>query len=307
MGEDWELNHVGLMITDRNATLRHFQSRGVGLSVGPQPLLPHESGEGSLMYYRSLYGDPVTNTYTTGGTHMFTDGNCQIGDCQLECYPMKPGAGMFISEYLEKKGPGINHVCFNTKSVEDETDQFLSKGCALTFNALVNGRTVENYLDTRGHGDLMISLRPPPSDWERAWRANNQRHPLVNDWRFVGFAIGVFSLTETVAYYEDLGFSVCSNLSADKTCGILQQAVTVGPLQFVFCEASRDKNVLASSFAQRGEGVAALVFEVEDLQAESIKLQEKGASLLTESANGLASYFDTRGQVNMILQLRQSA
>ena len=34
-GDNWELNHVGLMISDRNATLRHFQSIGVGVSVGP--------------------------------------------------------------------------------------------------------------------------------------------------------------------------------------------------------------------------------------------------------------------------------
>lgn len=46
MGEDWELNHVGMTIGNRNATLRHFQSMGVGVSVGPQPLLPFESGEG---------------------------------------------------------------------------------------------------------------------------------------------------------------------------------------------------------------------------------------------------------------------
>ena len=37
LGDNWELNHVGLMITNRNATLRHFQSIGVGVSVGPQP------------------------------------------------------------------------------------------------------------------------------------------------------------------------------------------------------------------------------------------------------------------------------
>ena len=102
MGEDWELNHVGLMVTNRNKVLRYFQSIGVGVSVGPQPLLPHEPGEGSLMFYRTLEGDPVTNTYQTGGAHTFNDGESQIGDCQLECIGMNPGRGMFINEYLEQ-------------------------------------------------------------------------------------------------------------------------------------------------------------------------------------------------------------
>ena len=99
-GDKWELNHVGLMISDRNATLHHFQSIGVGVSVGPQPLLPHEPSHGSLTLYRTLEGDPMTNTYPTGGAHNFRDGECQIGDCQLECYPMHPGPGSLISEYL---------------------------------------------------------------------------------------------------------------------------------------------------------------------------------------------------------------
>ena len=225
MGEEWELNHVGLMITNRNATLRHFQTRRIGISVGPQPLLPHENGEGSLMYYRTLDGDPVTNTYRTGGAHAFRDGNCQIGDCQLECYPMKPGPGMFIGEYLERKGPGVNHICFNTKFIDEDTVHFLKNDCALTFNATVNGKTVENYLDTRAHGDLMISLRPPASEWERAWRKNNEQHPLVNDWKFLGLGIGVSSVSETISYYGNLGFSACSDLVTDDACGFLHQAV----------------------------------------------------------------------------------
>ena len=69
-----------------------------------------------------------------------------IGDCQLECIGMKPGPGMFINEYLEQKGPGINHICFNSPSVEEDTQILLE--VLIDFNAMVNGRTVENYFDT---------------------------------------------------------------------------------------------------------------------------------------------------------------
>ena len=43
---------------------------------------------------------------------------------------------------------------------------FLDRGCDLVFNVTTNGKTIENYIDTRRHGDLMISLRPPADDWE---------------------------------------------------------------------------------------------------------------------------------------------
>lgn len=305
MGEDWELNHVGMTIGNRNATLRHFQSMGVGVSVGPQPLLPFESGEGSLTFYRTLDGDPVTNTYTTGGAHTFNDGESQIGDCQLECYPMRPGPGMFLSEYLARKGPGINHICFNTPSVETDTDFFLGKGCDLMFNALVNGKTVENYLDTRRHGDLMISLRPPATDWEKAWKANNESHPLVNPWRFLGVGIGVKDLAATVGYYAEIGFPEASDVVSDAEIGSRSQSVSVGPLVFDFFAAAADTSIYAESLGLRGDGVNDIAFAVTDLAEETDRLQAKGVNCLATSADGCSSYFDTRGEGNIMLRLVQ--
>ena len=306
MGEDWELNHVGMTIGNRNATLRHFQSIGVGVSVGPQPLLPYEPGEGSLTFYQTLEGDPITNTYTTGGAHTFNDGESQIGDCQLECYPMRPGPGMFLSEYLARKGPGINHICFNTPSVEADTEFFLGKGCDLMFNALVNGKTVENYLDTRRHGDLMISLRPPATNWEKAWKANNESHPLVNPWRFLGVGIGVKDLAATVAYYADIGFPEATEAVSDAEIGGVRQSVAVGPLTFDFFTATSDTSVYAASIGLRGDGVNDLAFAVTDLAEETDRLQAKGVNCLATSADGSSSYFDTRGEGNIMLRLVQS-
>ena len=305
LGDNWELNHVGLMITNRNATLRHFQSIGVGVSVGPQPLLPHESGEGSLMYYRTLEGDPVTNTYRTGGAHTFNDGESQIGDCQLECYPMRPGPGMFISEYLEKQGPGINHICFNSDTIVSDTDLFLDNDCALVFDARVNGRTVENYLDTRKFGNLMISLRPPPTDWERSWKANNESHPLVNDWRFRRVGIGVTDLDSAINYYSQLGFSIVDEKKELPGIETERQSVRVGPILFDISTATSEASVYLESLKKRGEGVNDLAFEVSDLEQETDKLKRKGVEVLARSQDKSEAYFDTRGEGNIMLRLIQ--
>lgn len=303
MGEDWELNHVGLMVTNRDATLSHFQSLGVGVCVGPQPLLPHEDGQGALTFYRTLEGDPVTLTYPTGGAHNFRDGESQIGDCQLECYAMTPGPGMFISEYLAEKGPGINHICFNAPGVEEDTQMLMGKGCDLVFNAAVNDRTVENYLDTRAHGDLMISLRPPASDWEKAWKANNEAHPLVADWRFLGVGLGVDSVDASVAYYESLGFAAIGGAVEDRELGTRSRAVRVGPLMFEFFEAMDDDSVYADSLARRSEGVNDIAFEVADLEAEQARLAARGAEVLRRSEDGRRLYVDTRAEGNIMLRL----
>jgi methylmalonyl-CoA/ethylmalonyl-CoA epimerase len=305
LGENWELNHVGLMITDRNATLGHFQSMGVGVSVGPQPLLPHEPGEGSLTLDRTLEGDPMTNTYPTGGAHNFRDGESQIGDCQLECYPIRPGPGTFISEYLANQGPGINHICFNTPDIEKDSQLFLDQGCGLVFDARVNGKTVENYLDTRRHGDLMISLRPPATDWEKAWKANNEAHPLVPRWRFLGVGIGVNDLDATIEYYTSMGFEAIGEPMTDERLGTRRQGVRVGPLTFEFSEVVNNESVYADSLLKRGDGVNDLAFAVTDLATEVERLEANGVQQLRRSQDNQITYLDTRAEGNIMLRLAQ--
>tara|TARA_A100001037_G_scaffold64782_1_gene56883 strand:+ start:639 stop:1553 length:915 start_codon:yes stop_codon:yes gene_type:complete len=301
MSANWILNHLGMMVTNRNATLNHFQSLGVGVSVGPQPLLPYEEGEGELMFFQSLDGNPITNKYKTGGPHNFRDGNSQIGNCQLEIYPMKPGPGMFISEYLEKKGSGINHIAFNTDDIERDTKFFTEKGCQLVFNVSVNGKTIENYLDTRKYGDVMISLRPTSSAWENKWKENNLNHPLTNNWNFLGVGILIKDLKNTFDYYLDLGFSEIPNPKNINYPNLQSNQVKVGPIIFEFFEPSESHSIHNEILMERGEGISDLVFLVDDLEAEKIKLLNRGTNLL--DSNETFAIFDTRKEGNTLIRL----
>ena len=307
MGKDWTLNHLGLMVSNKDILLKYFQSLGIGLSVGPQPLLPHEEGEGELTYYRSLEGDPVSSRYLTGGAHNFRDGNSQIGDCQLEVYPMKPGPGMFISEYLEQKGPGINHIAFNTPDIQRDTETLLNKGCDLVFNATVNGRTVENYIDTRKFGDVMISLRPLADNWEKAWRENNKVHPLVSNWKFLGVGIAVENLENSSNYYNDLSFCEASALLESNQLNQHSRSFRVGPISFELIEPLEKVNIYKESLEVRGEGIADLTFLVDNLNLEVEKLVSNGVGLLLKQDTGPSHFalLDTRKEGNLITRLIQ--
>jgi hypothetical protein len=304
MSKDWILNHLGMMVTNRNAVLNHFQSIGMGVSVGPQPLLPYEQGEGELMYFQTLDGDPVTHKYTTGGAHNFRDGNSQIGDCQLEIYPMKPGPGMFISEYLEKKGPGINHIAFNTPDIERDTQLLIEKGCDLVFNASVNGKTIENYLDTRKFGDVMISLRPNASNWENTWKENNLNHPLVSNWKLLGLGIVVENVEKASDYYLELGFPLNPILKKYEFPNILSSQVEVGPIVFEFLEPTNKSSIYQNCYDNRGEGLADLIYLVDDLKVEIEKLTKKGVNLI--DSNKDYAILETRKEGNILTRLIQS-
>ena len=301
MSEDWTLNHLGMMVVDRNATLNQFQTIGMGVSVGPQPLQPYEEGVGELMYFQTLEGDPVTHQYKTGGLHNFRDGNSQIGDCQLEVYPMKPGPGMFISEYLEKKGPGINHIAFNTSDIQRDTKRFLENGCDLVFNVTVNGRTIENYLDTRKHGDLMISLRPPADEWETTWRENNRSHPLVKNWKFFGAGIVVNDCELAAEYFLNLGFPLIKEVHESRDLGVKFCHLKVGSMVFELIQPITDNSVYKEFFNMRGEGIVDMSFMVEELESEIESLVGKGAELLI--ATNEFAVIDTRREGNTLIRL----
>jgi predicted enzyme related to lactoylglutathione lyase len=301
---DWKFNHLGMMVTDRDEILSHYQSIGLGVSVGPQPLLPYIEGEGEITFFRELEGDPVSHKYKTGGAHNFKDGQSQIGNCQLEIYPMKPGPGMFISRYLEKKGDGINHIAFNTKDIERDTQYFIDRGCELVFNVTTNGKTIENYIDTRLHGDLMISLRPSADDWEKSWRKNNESHPMVNDWSFLGLGICVDDLESASAYYSHLGYSKLNGINDRREWGVSFQEYSVSKILFELMQAEKG-SIYSSSLKQRGEGVAELIFEVSDLKKEIDRLVSKGAEILQISDDNKTASMGSGMKGNILTRLVQ--
>ena len=301
---DWEFNHLGMMVIDRDEILTHYQSIGLGISVGPQPLLPYTEGEGEITFFRELEGDPISHKYKTGGVHNFKDGQSQIGNCQLEIYPMQPGPGMFISRYLEKKGDGINHIAFNTNDIEKDTQYFIDRGCELVFNVTTNGKTIENYLDTRLHGDLMISLRPNADDWEKSWRKNNESHPMVNDWSFLGLGICVDDLESASDYYSHLGYSQLNEINDRKEWGITYQNYSVSKIILELMKAE-DSSIYSNSLKQRGEGVAELIFEVSDLKIEIDRLVGKGAEILQISDDNKMASMGSGAKGNILTRLVQ--
>ena len=302
MMSDWEFNHLGMMVTDRDEILQYYQSVGIGVSVGPQPLLPYIEGDGEITFYKELHGEPVSHKFKTGGSHNFNDGQSQIGNCQLEVYPMKPGPGMFISRYLEKKGNGINHIAFNTNNIEKDTQHFLDLGCDLVFNVTTNGKTIENYIDTRLHGDLMISLRPPADNWEKSWRKNNESHPLVNKWRFLGLGICVDDINAASKYFLNIGYSQLSNLKRLEEWSVTSQEFSIGKITLDIIEAE-EGTIYSKSITQREEGVAELIFEVDNLHQELELLRKKEVETLVVSKDKKMASIDSRGKGNLLVRL----
>jgi 4-hydroxyphenylpyruvate dioxygenase-like putative hemolysin len=150
----------------------------------------------------------------------------------------------------------------------------------------------------------MISLRPNADEWEKSWRKNNESHPMVNDWRFLGIGICVDDLESASDYYSHLGYSQLSEINDRKEWGVMYQEYSVSKILFELMRAE-DSSIYSSSLKQRGEGVAELIFEVSNLKLEIDRLVGRGAEILKISDDNKMASMGSGAKGNILTRLVQ--
>ena len=150
----------------------------------------------------------------------------------------------------------------------------------------------------------MISLRPPADDWEKSWRNNNESHPLVNQWKFIGLGLCVDDLETASRYYSSLGYAKLNDRVYRKEWKTDSQEYSLGGILFELMKPE-DVSVYSDSIKQRGEGVAEIIFEVSDIQKEINKLTAKGTQILIVSDNEKMATIQTGFKGNILTRLVQ--
>ncbi len=328
METTWELNHVGLMVSNRDKTLDYYQSLGIGFSVGPQPSYPHGEGESETLLHRKLHGERVTLTRTTSsspGTHTWYDGESQIGSLQLEVIGADVQMNEVNRDFLESNGEGISHICFNVPDVEGMTAKLVEKGCQVIFSGGRVGRIGENYIDNSSFGNIWLSFRPPAGKWEKVWKAHNMELPMVSNWKFRGVGVAVRDVDKVVECYQSLGIgtsqpevmfdssSITDFKLYGKTSDTIMKARTrmfqIGSVGYEFVQPLEGETMYRGFLESRGEGTNDIAFTVDDLDKETAKLVDKGvpAILSGRLQTGEAfAYFDTRRFGNIMVKLIQA-
>lgn len=330
--EDWELNHVGLVVRNYNVPLGYYQTTGLGVSVGPQ-IVTHDfaelPGEPKPAFFnfekvgrlnggsgpgKPLPPEPALPDDAKRDTYGFMDKDCQVGDLLFEILQMK-----------DIPFEGITHLCYNVRDPEKETNKLIDKGCEIVLSFNKGDTILENYMDTRKYGNVIISFRPLVAKYEKAWAAHNRAHPMVSDWKFYGFGIGVRDLDKTVAYYQHLNvgeFKSENRLESGDlkpigdadTASVAAvsarvQTAQIGPVAFEFIQPLEGEAIYQASLDSRGEGICDIAFKVNDLEAEMAKLAARNIeiALSGKPSEGPAfAYFDTReGSGNIMIRLIQ--
>jgi methylmalonyl-CoA/ethylmalonyl-CoA epimerase len=199
-----------------------------------------------------------------------------IGRSEIELLePIDPAGG--VARFLERRGEGLHHVCFETPDVAAELEAARAHGLPLLDQAPRLGLAgMICFLHPKGtHGVLVEFATPLPGEPAHASAGSG--------------ALGEVALREVTARSRDpasaaalfatrLGLAPAST-TAD--LGATAAAVEVGGVRLRFVapdpgSAGPATAALRTGLEASGEGLAALVLEVDDLEAAADALADLG-------------------------------
>jgi methylmalonyl-CoA epimerase len=83
------------------------------------------------------------------------------GETQVEVLIPAPGAQSGTARYLEKRGPGLHHLCYACRDVEDEATRLLAEGLTeIDLPRTADGRRTVAFFHPRGVGGVLTELVP---------------------------------------------------------------------------------------------------------------------------------------------------
>ncbi len=194
-----------------------------------------------------------------------------IGRSEIELLePVDPGGG--VAKFLERRGEGLHHVCFETPEVAAELAAVRAKGLPLIDQAPRPGLAgMICFLHPKGTRGVLVELATPPPG---AHAPGPGTGPLA------GLAlVEVSARSREAASAADLFATQLGLARATVTAaaGLAAAAVAAGGVRLVFQAAdARSAGPAAAAFRAeveaKGEGLAGLVLEVEDLEAATAAL-----------------------------------
>ncbi len=201
-----------------------------------------------------------------------------IGRSEIELLePINPNGG--VAKFLEKRGEGLHHVCFETPDVAGELGTARAAGFPLIDEAPRPGLAgTICFLHPKGTRGILVEFAtPPPGEHDTG---------SVGAGPFAGLALRDVvarsreASTAAELFEKKLGLR---RTAAAAPAGLVGAAVEAGGVRLVFLAADpTDAGAPAAAWRAAveadGEGIAGLVLEVPDIDAAAPRLGEFGAA-----------------------------
>ena len=307
MDKSWEYNHSGVFTKDFRGTIQYYRELGIAADFPTiQPTWdPKDRAELIEFDVVPVFNIPEGEPFF----HLF-----YIGDFEMEL--LHAETSIPCGEMLAYR-EGCNHFCISVPDIDAETEKLVEKGMRIIMNFHLNGERLEDYLDTREPGHILLSLRSPMTDEMKKRKTTAGIVP----WKFIGHTAIVKDLDKTVRFYEYLEIAdflpekqfdtgKMSNVQIyGKSPKAEVQARTrkcqIGDrLVLELVEPGKADFIYRETLYRRGEGIMDVMFYVKDLKQETARLTQKGVPLIfcgQPQDSGAFAVFDTRAKGGDVL------
>lgn len=299
MKSNWEFNHSGVFAKDFDRTLQYYKSLGLAPDL-PRTQNPFKPEDDAVTIE---FGEVVDLSMPEGEYFLAL---LYIGDLELEVLhaPKERPKGEALAY-----GEGVNHICISVPDIDMETDKLVEKGLRIIQDFKLNGVRLEDYLDTREYGNILLSLRTPMTEEMKKRKAGNG----IVDWKFRGHTAVVKDVDKTAEYYQFLDIAAVqpqvmfdsSSITDVRVYGKTPETVIraktrtaqIGTVVLELIQPLEGESIYKESLDRRGEGIIDLTFTVDDLDRETARLVEKGVPVIFSGKPRTGSAFacfDTR-------------
>ena len=300
MDKSWEYNHSGVFTKDFKGTIQYYKDLGIAVDfpqTGPA-WNPNDKAETIEFDVVPVFNIPEGEPFL----HLL-----YIGDFEMEVLH----AETFIpyGEMLAYR-EGCNHFCISVPDIDAETAKLVKKGMRIIQDFHLNGDRLEDYLDTREPGHILLSFRSPMTEEMKKRKATAGIVP----WKFLGHTAIVKDLDKTVKFYDYLAIADfmpekqfdTSKMSEVQIYGKPPKAdiqartrkCQVGDkLVLELVEPGTSDFIYRETLYRRGEGIIDISFAVKDLKQETARLVDKGVPMIFSGKpkdGGAFAVFDTR-------------
>lgn len=197
-----------------------------------------------------------------------------VGHSEIELLePIREGTG--IAKFLESRGGGMHHLCFETDNVDAELARLKGIDTPLIDEQSRGGLAgMIAFLHPKCTHRTLVELATPPESHHGAHKVHGEAGLKELDW--VTLAVG--DLDAAAADYERL-FGLRGERFDLGAMGGHGAMLPIGNSQIELLAATSPDSHIGTMIAASGEGMMALTLQVESLDAAVAHLKTKGVAM----------------------------
>ena len=241
-----KIHHIGIVVRDLNEAYGFYRD-ALGLTVAKEAEVPDQGIRACLM--------PV--------------GNSEIELLQ----PITEGTG--VARFLETRGEGMHHLCFETDNIDTELDRLKGMDTPLIDQQARSGLAGQiAFLHPKCTHKTLVELATPPA-------ADDAHHAAVGaagakDLNYVTLAVPDIDAASTD--YQRLFGLARGPIHELKEAGGRGTMLPVGSAHIELLQATTPDGHVGQIIAEADEGMLMLTLEVQDIEKTVQHLRAKGAT-----------------------------